>query len=240
MQAYVLCGLLALIACSRERERIRDGRLIPGDVIDLMLSQNDIAADKLSRDELIGARPRQADAGAIRALGLRYPVHGDFGQSPAGRARPSATSLFARLPVTFELGLIALIIAVTMAVPIGVYSGHPPGHGRRLSLPLDLVPDAGGARIWTGTMVMVLPSIRWGWSPEVKYVSFTENPLQTQADADPGLHLGTALSAITMRLTRTRRWRCSGRTTSAPPGPRDSMPVPRRCATRCATRWSRS
>ena len=27
-------------------------------------------------------------------------------------------------------------------------------------------------------MVMVLPSIWWGWSPEVKYVAFTDDPLQ--------------------------------------------------------------
>jgi len=57
-------------------------RLVPGDVIDLMLSQNDVAADKLSRDQLVAA------------LGLDQPVatqylrwfggivfHGDLGRS---------------------------------------------------------------------------------------------------------------------------------------------------------------
>ena len=70
-------------------------------------------------------------------------------------------------------------------------------------------------------MVMVFPSIWWGWSPEVKYVPFTEDPLQNLKQMlIPAFILGTALSAITMRLTRTRCSRCCARTTSAPPGPR--------------------
>ena len=38
------------------------------------------------------------------------------------QATPVGELLAARLPVTFELGLLALIIALTMALPIGVYS----------------------------------------------------------------------------------------------------------------------
>ena len=79
-------------------------RLIPGDVIDLMLSQNDVAADKLSRDQLIAA------------LGLDQPMwqqylrwvgaivlHGDLGRS-LWQSTPVTELLRARLPVTFELG----------------------------------------------------------------------------------------------------------------------------------------
>jgi peptide/nickel transport system permease protein len=54
-------------------------------------------------------------------------------------------------------------------------------------------------------MVMVLPSIWWGWSPEIKYVHFTDDPLQNLKQMMiPAIILGTALSAITMRLTRTQ------------------------------------
>ena len=125
--------------------------------------------------------------------------------SRCGRARPSRELLFARLPVTFELGFLALIIAVTIAVPIGVYSAIRQDTAgdylfRSLSFLMLAVPA-----FWTGTMVMVLPSIWWGWSPEVKYVPFTENPLQNLKQMlIPAFILGTALSAITMRLTRTQ------------------------------------
>ena len=57
-------------------------RLIPGDVIDLMLSQNDVAADKLSRDQLVAA------LGMDRPMWEQYlrwaaaiVLHGDLGKS---------------------------------------------------------------------------------------------------------------------------------------------------------------
>jgi len=57
---------------------------------------------------------------------------------------------------------------------------------------------------WLGTMVMVFPSIWWGWSPEVSYVAFLDDPLQhIKQMLVPAIILGMALSAITMRLTRT-------------------------------------
>jgi peptide/nickel transport system permease protein len=55
-----------------------------------------------------------------------------------------------------------------------------------------------------GTMVMVFPSIWWGWSPEINYVKFSEDPWQNIKQMIlPALVLGTSLSAVTMRMTRT-------------------------------------
>ena len=57
---------------------------------------------------------------------------------------------------------------------------------------------------WIGTLVMVFPSIWWGWSPEVKFTPFSQDPLKNLAQmAIPALILGKAFSAVTMRLTRT-------------------------------------
>ena len=57
MRAYILRRLLALIPTLFIASLIvfTTVRLIPGDVIDMMLSQNDVGADKLSRDQLIAA-----------------------------------------------------------------------------------------------------------------------------------------------------------------------------------------
>jgi len=57
---------------------------------------------------------------------------------------------------------------------------------------------------WMGTMVMVFPSIWWGWSPEVNFVAFRDDPWQNLKQMIvPAIVLGMALSAITMRMTRT-------------------------------------
>ena len=57
---------------------------------------------------------------------------------------------------------------------------------------------------WLGTMVVVFPSIWWGWSPEVNYVKITDNPLQNLKQMSvPAIVLGLGLSAVIMRMTRT-------------------------------------
>jgi peptide/nickel transport system permease protein len=115
-----------------------------------------------------------------------------------------AELLQARLPITFQLGLMALIVALLIAIPIGIYSAIRQDTAgdyitRSFSILMLAVPS-----FWMGTMVMVFPSIWWGWSPEVKFVAFTDDPLQNLRQMIlPAVILGTALSAITMRLTRT-------------------------------------
>ena len=53
-------------------------------------------------------------------------------------------------------------------------------------------------------MVMIYPAIWWGWSPPMEWVPFPEDPLGNLGVLIiPSLILGTAMSASTMRLTRT-------------------------------------
>lgn len=179
-------------------------RLIPGDVIDMMLSQNDVGADRKSREQI------------EQALGLHRPMaeqyvrwvgdivlRGDLGKS-LWQDEPVTQLLLARLPVTFELGLLALVFAMAIALPIGTYSAlRQDTRGdylaRSFSILLLAIPS-----FWLATMVIVFPAIWWGWSPEVSFVRFSENPLQNLKQMLlPAAVLGASLSAITMRLTRT-------------------------------------
>ena len=206
MQAYLARRLLALIPALFFASLIVFViiRLVPGDVIDMMLSQNDVGADKLSRDQLI------ATLGLDRPMWQQYfhwisgiLLHGDFGRS-LWQNTPVAELLGARMPITFQLGLMAMIVALTIALPIGIYSAIRQDTAgdyltRSFSILMLAVPS-----FWMGTMVMVFPSIWWGWSPQVNFVPFTVDPVQNLKQMIlPSLILGTALSAITMRLTRT-------------------------------------
>ncbi|MCY1219132.1 Dipeptide transport system permease protein DppB [compost metagenome] len=110
----------------------------------------------------------------------------------------------ARIPATFSLGVLALAVALTVALPIGVLSAIRQDTAadyvaRSFSILMLAVPS-----FWLGTMVMVFPSVWWGWSPEVRYVPFLEDPVQhVRQMLVPAIVLGMALSAITMRMTRT-------------------------------------
>ena len=191
MQAYIVRRVLALIPTLFFASLIVfvTVRMIPGDVIDLMLSQNDIAASKMGREQL------------EKALGLDQPMwlqygrwvgailfHGDFGRS-LWQNTPVSEQLLQRLPVTFELGVYS---AVRQDTP-GDYVA------RSFSILMLAVPS-----FWLGTMVMVFPSIWWGWSPPIQFVSFSKDPIGNLSQMIiPSIILGCALSAITMRLTRT-------------------------------------
>ena len=205
MQAYIIRRLLALIPTLFFASVIvfTTVRLIPGDIIDLMLSQNDISASKMDREVL------------MEVLGLDKPMwsqyltwvgnlfQGDMGQS-LWQSTPVTERLAERLPVTFELGLLAILIGLTIALPIGVYSAIRQDTAgdyiaRSFSILLLAVPS-----FWLGTMVVVIPSIYFGWSPEVSYISFSEDPIgNLKQMLVPAAVLGAALSAVTMRMTRT-------------------------------------
>ncbi len=204
MQAYITRRLLALLPTLILVSLIVFfcQRLIPGDVIDLMLSQNDLATDQ--------------DRAVIEAaLGLDQPmyiqyfswigdvVQGDLGDS-LWQNTPVTEQLAETMPITFELGFLGLIVALTVAIPIGIYSAVRQDTAgdyvaRSFSLLMLAIPG-----FWLGTLVMVFPSVWWRWSPELEYVPFFEDPLQNLSlMIVPAILLGLSMSAVTMRMTRT-------------------------------------
>ena len=206
MQAYIARRLLALIPTLFFASVIVfvTVRLIPGDIIDLMMSQNDISAGKKDREAL------QAALGLDQPIYLQYfrwigaiLFSGDMGKS-LWQNTPVTEQLLQRLPVTFELGLLSLLVALCVAIPIGVYSAIRQDTAgdyitRSFSILMLAVPS-----FWLGTLVMVFPSIWWGWSPQIRFVPFSQDPIQNLSQMIvPSIILGCSLSAITMRLTRT-------------------------------------
>ena len=206
MQAYIARRLLALVPALFFASLIVFVivRLVPGSIIDMMLAQNDVGADKLTRDQLV------ATLGLDRPMWRQYfswiggiLLHGDFGKS-LWQNTPVRELLAQRLPVTFQLGLMALIVGLSVAIPIGVYSAIRQDTAgdyitRSFSILMLAVPS-----FWLGTMVMVFPSIWWGWSPPIQFVPFSKDPWGNLGQMIiPSIILGCALSAITMRLTRT-------------------------------------
>jgi peptide/nickel transport system permease protein len=205
MQAYIIRRLLALIPTLFFASVIVfvTVRLIPGDIIDLMLSSNDIGANKKSRAALEAAlgldRPMVTQY--FRWIGA-FLFEGSLGQS-LWQSTSVMEEILHRLPVTFELGLMALIVALIVGIPIGVYSAVVQDTmgdyiARSFSIIALALPG-----FWVGTLVMVFPAIWWGWSPEVKFIPFSQDPLRHLGQlVIPALILGKAFSAVTMRLTR--------------------------------------
>ena len=204
MQAFIVRRILALLPTILFTSVIvfASIRLIPGDVIDLMLAQNDISSDN--------------DRAAIEAsLGLDQPIYsqyfiwvsellqGDLGNS-LWQNTPVTELLALTIPITFELGFLALIVALSVAIPIGIYSAMRQDTAgdyiaRSFSLLMLAIPS-----FWLGTLVMVFPSVWWRWSPPLQYTPFLDDPLANLAHMlVPAILLGLSMSAVTMRMTRT-------------------------------------
>ncbi len=205
MKAYIIRRLLLIIPTLFILSILvfLSVRFIPGDVIDAMLAQM----------EMYGGIDREA---LERRLGLDVPVyvqygrwignifrHGSLGESLMGRGAVEE-KIIDRLPVTIELGVMAIVIGLLIALPVGIYSAI------RQDTAADYVGRSAAIiglatpNFWLGTMVMIFPAIWWGWAPPLEWVSFTEDPLgNLGVFIIPSLILGTASAAATMRMTRT-------------------------------------
>ena len=178
-------------------------RMIPGDVIDVLMSEMSELGTSVDRERI------------MQMLGLDLPVHvqygrwigevlqGDLGTSLRGSV-PITPKILARLPVTLELGVFAVIIGLLIALPIGIYSAIRQNTisdyaGRGIAVTFISVPT-----FWTSTMVMIFPALWWGWAPSVRLIPFTQDPLGNLGMfLLPATILGTVLSGTTMRMTRT-------------------------------------
>ncbi len=191
-------------------------RFIPGDVIDIMVAQMaTTGAQVVDRNRSALMERMGLDAPVhiqyLRWLGV-YPqkdgrvhgvIEGDLGKS-LWKNRPVTELLAQRLPVSVELGIIALLTALLVSMPIGVYSAIRQDTlgdylGRSLSIVFISVPS-----FWIATMVMVYPAIWWGWAPSLVYIPLTKNVAGNLLQfVIPGFIMGMVMGGTLMRMTRT-------------------------------------
>jgi peptide/nickel transport system permease protein len=171
-------------------------RLIPGDAVQLMLAETSYAKDI---DEL------RVKLGLDRPIHVQYVewmgrvVRGDLGES-LWTKRPVVEELRARLPVTGSLALYATLIALLIAVPVGVLSAARQDTLRDYVARSAAILGLSVPGFWLATLVIVMPAI---WRPVTGYVGFGQDPVGhlTQMLL-PSLVLGIAAAAALMRLTR--------------------------------------
>ena len=180
-------------------------RFLPGDAIDAMLGKAEFISGEVDREAL------------EQMLGLDLPAHvqygrwiggilrhGSLGHSLLGSRGAVEEKLIDRLPVTIELGVLAILIGLLIALPVGIYSAVRQDTaadyvGRSVAILGLATPN-----FWLATMVVLYPSLWWAWSPPMAWVPFSEDPLGNLGVLIiPSVILGTAMAAATMRLMRT-------------------------------------
>lgn len=176
--------------------------LVPGDIVDALLGP-DATLDPAARATL------------RRILGVDTPVyiqyvhwlggmlHGDLGVSLA--TRDSVVSILLRaLPITMELAILSTLLAIAVALPLGIISAIRP-YGwlsaavRFLGLLGLSIPN-----FWLATILILVTSVYFGWSPALIYVPFFSDPIgNLRQMLLPILSLSVTLVAVVMRMTRS-------------------------------------
>ena len=195
--------------------------LTPGDPVDIMIGDQNVSPEQ--------------EAAMRRDLGLDQPLHlrfltflgnaltGDFGLSFFHR-RPVFDIIVERLPATIELSLVALVIALVTAIPLGVLAAV------RKNTMFDRISTVGSLLgvslpgFWFGILLIMLFAVhlqvlpvsgRIGFTSEVEPIThflLIDTLLRGRPDAFldavahiilPAITLGLPMTAILMRVTRT-------------------------------------
>lgn len=174
-------------------------RMIPGDPVQLIVGVEAPAERVAEIRSLLGLnRPVYQQY----LLWLRNVCRLDFGHSL--RSNESVLALlWQRLPVTFWLATLALVIAVVIALPLGIASALRPWSW--LDLASLLIGQLGLAvpSFWLGILLMLLFSVKLQWLPLIGYVPLSENPAEWFRHLLlPALALGFIRTAILTRMIR--------------------------------------
>lgn len=175
-------------------------QLLPGDPILVMAGEErdpDVIAALREKYRLNDPIPVQYFAWAGNAL------QGDLGISLRTQ-QPVLELIGEKLPVTIQLAVMALTIAILIGIPAGVLSAYKKDTWIDWVANIIALSGLSVPNFWLGIMLILLVSVRLGWLPASGYMPLSEDPLQSiRTMIMPAFVLGTAIAATLMRHTRS-------------------------------------
>ena len=177
-------------------------RILPGDAVIMQLDQ-------------AAAPTPEALTRARQELGLERPflaqyrtwisgvVQGDLGRSLITR-RPVTQELLRRINLTSHLTVMSVIVALLIALPVGVLSAVKQDTmsdyvGRLLAILGLSLPD-----FWLATVVITFLAIWVQWIPPIGFAPLWVDPVRCLSQLlIPAVIIGARLAAVSMRMTRS-------------------------------------
>ena len=166
--------------------------LVPGDPVEVMLGEAAQPADREALRHALGL-----DQSLLTQL-LHYfngLLHLDLGSSLQSK-RPITELLWERIPATAELAGAALLVAVMIAVPLGVIAAVRKDSAWDYGAMTVSMLGVSIPNFWLGPILILVFSVWLGWLP----VSGREQP---DSIILPAITLGTALAAVLSRMVRS-------------------------------------
>jgi len=184
-------------------------RLIPGDVCVVRLGSSggtfDPKAIALCHAELGMERPL-----IVQFMDFVWGiVRLDFGTS-MWSGNPVTTEIWARLPISVEIAILATVIAIAIAIPLGAVSAIKQNTWIDILVRLFAVAGTATPSFWLGLVSLLIvlnfTSAVFGapWMPPIEYVPIWQDPIRNLSMALlPAVTVGYRYAAVSMRMTRS-------------------------------------
>lgn len=176
-------------------------RAVPGDVVTLQLANSGATAEQM--DAL------KAEMGLDKSvLGqlvdwVSNAVKGDLGNS-LWSGQEVSKIILERLPVTIQLAIMSIVLAIIIGIPIGVISAVKQNTFIDHFLKVISIGGLSIPNFWLGLIMLTVLSLVLNWIPPLGYQSFAENPfVNIQQMFLPAICLAITLSASIVRMTRS-------------------------------------
>lgn len=159
---------------------------------------------------------------AVRALGLDRPIweqyfyfvrgalQGDLGRSFIF-GEPALTVILQRMPATLELAVAALVMAIVIGIPLGLYAGLKPQHPLSKAIMAGSIIGFSLPTFWVGLMLIMVFAVMLGWlpstgrGPTATYFGITSSAFTLEGLRHlflPALNLALLKISLVIRLTR--------------------------------------
>ncbi len=178
-------------------------RAVPGDVTTQILGEFG-ATDKETKEQILKDFSLDKNPAIQYVNWITDLAQFDFGKSIIS-GRTVTSELSNRLPVTFELSILAILVSLSIALPVGIMSAIRQDSwmdyvGRSFAIGLLAIPG-----FWVGLVLITMAGryFQWGVPPRT-YIPITDDPIgNLKMMAMPAIILGSGLSGGVMRFTRS-------------------------------------
>ncbi|MCX8126047.1 MAG: ABC transporter permease [Dehalococcoidia bacterium] len=178
-------------------------RVLPGDVAMVMLGSEGAA---INPEQLHALREQ---LGLNRPLWEQYLTwmigfsHLDLGKS-LWTGNPVWSEIAIRVPYTFTLIVMAMILSLIIAIPTGVFSALKQDSWLDYGLRSFAIAGLSIPNFWFGLLLLLLTVSVFKWSPPIEYATVFSSPLvASQQLLLPALALGWRQSAVSARMMRS-------------------------------------
>ena len=178
-------------------------RVVPGDIVELRYAAGG------------GAVPQEVIDQERRALGLDRPLHQQFADYMLAVARldfgislwtggPVIREVAIRLELSLELAILASLIAVTLALPLGLIAAVRQDTWVDYVVRVFSIGGLAMPSFWIGIMVILLLLTLFAWAPPLTFTPLVKDPIANLAQLFlPALTVGYRYSAVATRMTRS-------------------------------------